>query len=387
MYKSRKFLLFMVVLLTLSLVVVGCGGNNNNDNDNNNNNNNADVEEIKIGNVGPLTGDYASYGVSVRQGIEIAIEEVNAAGGINGAQIVLIAEDTKGDTTEAANATSKLVERDNVSVIVGAVLSGETFAGAPIANDAGVTMISPASTATGIPQEGEYIFRNTLADEVQAAQLAEYANQELDITQFAIMYANNDYGVALKDAFEVTANNLGDVVAVESYMDGDTDYSALLTKIAQENPEALFIGGYYTEAAMIAQQAKQQGLDVQILGADGFYAPELISLGGDDVEGAIFTAAFYDGDTSDAVVSFVSKYNEKFNANPDMFAAQAYDAARIVLEAIKTAGADRAGIRDALAAIQNFPGITGVTSFDDDGDVIKEVLILTVEDGRFNRIR
>ncbi|MCW3490119.1 ABC transporter substrate-binding protein [Dethiobacter alkaliphilus] len=320
MLKGRKFVLFVAVLLTLALVVVGCGDNGNNNADPDNNNN-GDAEEIRIGTVGPLTGGAASYGVSVRRGVEIAINEANEAGGINGAQIRLIAEDTGGDNTEAANATSKLVEQDDVSVIIGAVLSSETFAGAPIANDAGVTMISPASTATGIPQEGEYIFRNTLADEVQAAQLAEYASDELGASRFAVMFTNNDYGVALRDAFVATAEGLGEVVAVESFMDGDSDFSAALTSIAQGNPEALFIGGYYEEAARIAQQAQEQGLDVQILGADGFYSPVLVNLGGDAVEGAIFTAAFYDGDTADAVVNFVSKFEEEFGETPDMFAA------------------------------------------------------------------
>lgn len=383
MFSNRKFVLFAAVMLSLLLVFAGCGGNGETENGAVDDGN-GDVEEVVIGTVGPLTGGAASYGVSVRQGVEIAVNEFNAEGGV---QIKLISEDAKGDPTEAANAISKLIEQDRVAAIIGAVLSSETLAGTAIANDAGVTMISPSSTATGIPQEGEYIFRNCLSDDVQAAQLAEYAYEELGISKFAVMYTNNDYGQALQKAFIETAEGLGEVLEVQTFMDKDTDFSAALTSIRQKNPEAIFVAGYYEEAAKIAQQAREQGIDAQILGADGFYSPDLLSLGGDAVEGAIFTAGFYDGDTTAEVVNFVTKYEEAFGARPDMFAAQAYDAANIVLKAIRTAGGDRAGIRDAIAATQNYPGITGNTSFDEDGDVLKDILILQVEGGVFTRIR
>ncbi|MDK2927824.1 MAG: branched-chain amino acid transport system substrate-binding protein [Bacillota bacterium] len=343
---------------------------------------------IKIGTVGPLSGNAATYGQSTKHGVEIAVDEVNKAGGISGAQVELVPEDSRGDQTEAANATRKLVEQDKVVAIVGAVLSSETLSGGPIANDAKVPMISSSSTAPGIPDIGPYIFRNCISDNVQAAQLAEYAVQELKVKRFAVMFTNNDYGMALRDGFTAKAKELGEVVAVEAYTDGDANFSAQLTKIKAQNPDALYIGGYYTEAAKIAQQAKEMGLKVQLLGADGFYSSKLTELGGDAVEGAVFTAGFYSGDTSPAVQNFVAAYKAKFNEEPDMFAAQAYDAAKIVLEAIKKAGStDTTKIQAALAATRDFPGITGTTSFTANGDAEKDIVILKVEQGKFVRVR
>jgi Receptor family ligand binding region. len=208
------------------------------------------------------------------------------------------------------------------------------------------------------------------------------------LKRFAVMYTNNDYGLALKNAFTDTAKTLGEVVGVEAYMDGDNDFRAQLSKLKQQNPDALYIGGYYTEAAKIAQQAKQQGLDnVVLLGGDGFYSPQLVELGGDAVEGAVFTAGFFSGDPAEPVQKFVSAYKAKFNAEPDMFAAQAYDAANIVLNALKKAGPDSKAIREEMAATKDFPGITGVTSFDEQGDAVKQVLILKVVDGKFTKLR
>ena len=182
-----------------------------------------------------------------------------------------------GEQTEAANAASKLIERDEVVAIVGGVITAETMTAGPITNDAQVVMISSSSTAVGVPEIGDYVFRNCLSDEVQAVQLAEYAVDELGLKKFAIMYTQNDYGVSLKDAFEEKARELAEVTGIETYNDGDVDFRAQLTKLKGQNPDALYIAGYYTEAAKIAQQAKDQDLNVQFLGADGFYSPVLLN--------------------------------------------------------------------------------------------------------------
>jgi branched-chain amino acid transport system substrate-binding protein len=342
---------------------------------------------VKIGTVGPLTGGAATYGISVRNGVEIAVKEANDNNEIPDVVLELVSEDSEGDWSKAANAFSKLLDQDKVNVIVGAVLSSETEAGGPIVMNAKIPTISPSSTATGLTVGNPYLFRNCLSDEVQASQLAEYAVTELGLEKFAILYTNNDYGVALKNAFEETASSLAEVVAVEAFMDNDENFKPQLTSIQQKNPDSIYIAGYYTEAAKIAQQAVEQGLEVQFLGADGFYSQVLIEIGGEAVEGAIFTAGFHSGDTSPAVQNFVSSYKQLFGEDPDMFAAQAYDAARIVIEAIKAKGTDPEQIREGLAETKDFPGITGNTSIDEEGDTIKDVLILKVEGGAFDRIR
>jgi branched-chain amino acid transport system substrate-binding protein len=376
MQKFKRFG-WVSLLLLVVLVFTGCGQEPAPQGD-----------TIKLGTVGPLSGNTATYGVSTKRGVEIAVEEINQNGGINGKTITLVSEDSKGDQAEAANATQKLVSQDKVAAIVGAVLSSETLAAAPIANDAGVPMISSSSTAPGIPDVGPFIFRNCIADEVQADQLAEYAVNELGFSKYAILYTKNDYGEALKDTFEAKLEELGKkALIIESYVDGDNDFNAQITKIANQKPEAIYIGGYYTEAAKIAQQAKQKGLDVVILGGDGFYSPKLIELGGEAIEGAVFTAGFYDKDPAENVQKFVTAFKAKFNEDPDMFAAQAYDAAMIVIEAMKQAGADSQAIQAEMAKIKDFPGITGNTSFAENGDAVKDILILKVEDGGFKRIR
>ncbi len=344
-------------------------------------------QTVVIGMLGPLSGDYATYGTSVANGVELAINEANASGNYS-YRFVLQKEDTRGDQVQALNAMNKLIELDRVTAIVGAVLSGETLTAGPIAQDAGVPMITPSATAPAVSEIGDYEFRNVITDDVQAAQMAEYAINSLGLRRFAILHANNDYGVALRRAFEagVQANG-GQVVAVESYLDGDSNFSAQLTNIARQNPEALYIGGYYTEAAKIAQQAALQGLNVRLMGADGFDSPELISLGGAAVEGALFTSGFYNATEDPLAAEFVRKYEAAYGMKPDMFAANAYDSARIILEAIQAVGPNRAAVRDWIANVQDFPGVTGVTTFADNGDAVKPLYILRVENGQFTQER
>lgn len=387
MSKYSKFLTILFIIMLTAALLSGCSQNQSEKSPDTSQPVKSE-ETIKIGTIGPLTGNIATYGLSTKNGVEIAVEEFNQNGGINGKPIKLISEDTRGEQTEAANAASKLIEQNKVVAIVGGVISSETLTAGPIANDAKVVMISSSSTAAGVPEIGDYIFRNCLSDEVQAIQLAEYAVKELGLKKFAIMFTNNDYGLSLKEAFEAKAKELAGVTAVETYNDGEKDFRAQLTKIKGTNPDALYIAGYYTEAAKIAQQAKDQGLNVQILGADGFYSPVLLELGGDAVEGAVFTAGFFTDDPSENTQNFVKVYKEKFNSEPDMFAAQAYDATMILLTALKnTDGKGGEALQQEMAKIKDFPGITGNTSFTDVGDAIKDIIILKVEDGKFTKLR
>ena len=381
--KRNMAVMVMAVLVSLAmlLAVGGCAPEEEN--------------VLKIGMVGPLSGTNANYGINVSRGVEIAVEESNASGELGDFTLKLFSEDTGGDTTAAANAFSKLIESDGVDVFVGAVLSGETATGGPIIMDAKIPAISPSSTAVDLTKDNPYLFRNCLSDEDQIKQIVEYIMEEFDLDRFAILYTNNDYGVSLKKSFEAKAGGLVDVVAVESFEDGQSDFKALLTKIQQENPDCLYIGGYYTEAAKIAQQAREMDLDIQLLGADGLCNKTLIEIGEDAVEGTLATSGFYPDDPAPAVQNFVKAYKEKYGEEPDMFAAQAYDAARIVIEAIKSQGVTlehiKKGtaselIRVGLAATKDYPGITGKTSIDEDGDTIKDVLILRVEEGTFKLV-
>ncbi|NLA11629.1 MAG: ABC transporter substrate-binding protein [Firmicutes bacterium] len=346
-----------------------------------------DENVLKIGMVGPLSGEAAAYGVNILRAAEIAVEEANASGELGDITLKIISEDTEGDWSKAANAFTKLIDVDKVSVIIGGVLSSESEAGSTIVKDAKIPTISPSSTAVDLTKDNPYLFRNCLSDEVQAVQMAEFAVEELGLGKFAVLYTTNDYGKSLRDAFENKAEELAEVVAVEAFADKDNDFKPQLTAIKEKNPDCLYIAGYYTEAAKIAQQAKDLGMDVQILGADGLCNAVLLEIGGEAVEGTYATSGFYPDDPSPAVQNFVKAYQDKHGEEPDMFAAQGYDAARIVIEAIKSKGSTSEEIREGLAATKDFPGITGKTSIDEEGDTIKDVLILKVEDGKFARAR
>lgn len=343
--------------------------------------------QVVIGTLGPLTGDYASYGVSVANGVELAINEANASGQYN-VVFRLQKEDTRGDAVESVNAINKLIELDRAAAIVGAVLSHEVLTAGPIAQDEGVPFITPSGTAPDISLIGDYEFRNVITDDVQSAQMVEYVVNELGLQRLAVLYSNNDYGLALRQGFEAGVRAAGaQLVAVESFLDGDSDYTAQLTNIAAQNPDGLYIAGYYTEAAQIAQQAQRLGMNVRFMGADGFDSPDLVALGGAAVEGALFTSGF-DSETDDpAAKAFIDKYEAAYGAKPDMFAANAYDSARIIIEVINEVGADRRAIRDGIAATENFPGVTGVTTFLENGDADKPLLIFEVQNGRFVRVR
>lgn len=343
--------------------------------------------QVVIGTLGPLTGDYASYGVSVANGVELAINEANASGQYN-VVFRLQKEDTRGDAVESVNAINKLIELDRAAAIVGAVLSHEVLTAGPIAQDEGVPFITPSGTAPDISLIGDYEFRNVITDDVQSAQMVEYVVNELGLQRLAVLYSNNDYGLALRQGFEAGVRAAGaQLVAVESFLDGDSDYTAQLTNIAAQNPDGLYIAGYYTEAAQIAQQAQRLGMNVRFMGADGFDSPDLVALGGAAVEGALFTSGF-DSETDDpAAKAFIDKYEAAYGVKPDMFAANAYDSARIIIEVINEVGADRRAIRDGIAATENFPGVTGVTTFLENGDADKPLLIFEVQNGRFVRVR
>mgnify|MGYP001167521728 CR=1 FL=1 len=378
MTKRKKMGMVTAVLLCLALVLVaGCKPAEPAESEN----------TIKVGLVGPLSGGAASYGTSVRNGAELAIDEANESGELGDYSIKFLPQDTESVGTKAGNAFSKLIDMDKVNVIIGGVLSSETMTGGSYVLEAQIPAISPSSTMVGITKDNPYLFRNCLSDELQGYQMAEYAVTELGLKKFAVLYTNNDYGVSLKDAFVEKGNELAEVVIVETYMDGDENFKPQLTNIKEKNPDTIFIAGYYTEAAKIAQQALEMGLQVQLLGADGFFAEELVTIGGDAVEGTYFTAGFFSGDPSPKLQDFIEKYKERYNTTPDMFAAHGYDAARMVIEVIKKYGAEPEQIREGLASIKDFAGVTGSITIDEEGDTIRDVLILKVEEGEFIKIR
>jgi branched-chain amino acid transport system substrate-binding protein len=351
----------------------------------------ASAKIIRIGGVACLTGAAATYGASTRNGCKLAFDEVNALGGIDigGTNYLInyIFEDDQGSPEVAANAFRKLIDQDEVYAILGSVMSSCTLAGAPIAQDAGVPVISPTSTAVQVTRTGDYIFRSCFLDPFQGAVVATFSTNDLKAKTAAVIFDNaNDYTKGLAEAFRESFEKLGGkVVAYESFTDESktVDFSAQLTKIKSANPDVVFLDAYYSAAALMAKQARGLGITVPFVGADGWDSAEFVKLGGEAVEGGHFCNHYSPEDPRPIVQNFVKKYTEIYGATPDALATLAYDAALILIDSLKRAGStDRAAIRDAIAAT-DLECVSGQITFDEYGDPLKKAAIIKVQDGKF----
>jgi branched-chain amino acid transport system substrate-binding protein len=342
---------------------------------------------IQIGFFGDLTGPTFNFGLSAKNGVLMAADEINQAGGINGRQIDIVIEDDKGSPEEAAQATGKLIDRYKVVAIIGAGASGNSLASAPKAQSARVPLIAPSSTNPAVTQAGDYIFRACFIDAFQGEVMAKFAVNTLKAKRAAIMLDfNSPYSRGLTDFFEFSFAKLGgEIVAKQSYSQGDPDYRGQLSLIKAANPDVIYIPGYYGDVAIIAKQARQLGLTVPLLGADGWDAPELWELGGDALNGSYISNHYSADDPSETIQKFVHAYRQRYgNLTPDAHAALAYDALRFLAEAIQKAGTpDGPKLRDALAETKNFAGVTGIISMDRDRNAVKPAVILKLEDLKY----
>jgi branched-chain amino acid transport system substrate-binding protein len=343
-------------------------------------------KEIKIGAILPLAGPGAKYGENLKQGIDLAVEEINNAGGIKGSTIRIVYEDEgMGRPTEAVAAARKLINVDKIPVIIGAMGSSNSLAIAPIAEENRVILFSPASSAPKLTEAGDYIFRNTVSDIFDGQQMAQFAWNTLGVKTVAILYVNNDYGVGVRDAFKKKIEAFGGkVISVDAYEQDATDFRAQLFKVKQVKPETIYLVGYQ-EMILILRQAKELGIDAQILSTVMFEDPEILAKVGDAAEGVIYTGRAYDP-TSEGkeVKEFLKAFKLKYGKEPDMhFAANGYDAVKILEIAIERGGYTSEGIKNALYKIKDFPGVSGLTTFDENGDVIKPFRMRMVKDGRF----
>lgn len=321
--------------------------------------------EIKIGVITPLTGDVASWGEMQKRATELAIEEINSAGGINGRNVSVIYEDDRADPKEGVNAFKKLAEVDKVPIVVGAPASGVTLAVAPIANQDNVVLLSSGSTATDVGKAGPYVFRIMPSDEVQSSIMADWA-WDLGYKKVAVIYVKNSWGQGLMEAFTKDFPvKGGTIVTIEAADPDASDFRTQLTKIKSLNPDAIYAPLYSKGAGLMIKQAREIGLKQQILGADVYGFPELIQAGGTAVEGVLYTTfGEYHGAEYQA---FAKKYKEKYGIDVETYATYCYDAFKIAIEAIKKIpdGKEINGlnIRDALLSISNYRGVTGLSDF------------------------
>ena len=335
-----------------------------------------DENTIKIGGIAPLSGAVAVYGVECTNGVNLAVEEINAAGGINGKKIVYIAEDDEGDPAKSVNAYKKLTTQDGIRLVIGSLTSGCTIALTSSAQAQGVVQIAPAATAEAVTDAGNFIFRTCFIDPFQGSIGGKFAAKNLNTKNAAILYdIGNDYSVGLTENFisEFTKNG-GTIVAKESYSTGDKDFNAQLTKIKAAKPDVVYLPDYYGTVALIAKQLRNQGIDTPIIGADGWDG--LTDNAGDEVLNG-FYSNHYAADSSDpAVQAFVKNFKAKYNKEPNAFAALGYDSMYLLKDAILKAGtADAKAVRDALEKI-DADYVTGHIKFDAKHNPVKSAVMI-----------
>lgn len=331
-----------------------------------------------------LTGDTANFGISSVNGIQMAKDEVNAAGGINGKQIELLVQDDRSDASEAATIVTKFVTQDQVHAILGEVASSRSIAAAPIAQNAKIPMLTPSSTNPEVTKKGDYIFRSCFIDPVQGAAIAQFAAKSLNAKRGALMVdRKNDYSTGLEKVINEVFTRLGgQIVITQSYQAQDQDFNAQITSIKGANPDVVFVPGYYGDVGLFAKQARDKGLNVPLVGGDGWDSAQLYAIGGSALNGSYFTNHYSPYDTDPKVQKFVNAYKARYGAVPDALAATAYDAAHIMFDAIKRANSlDGKAIRDALAATKDFPGVTGNVTFNENRDAVKPIIMVKIEEG------
>ncbi len=336
-------------------------------------------ESIKIGFIGPLTGDYANYGTLCKQAVQMAIEEINANGGINGVQVKLYAEDSEGDSQKALAAMEKLSSSDKVCAVIGPVLTGESFSVAERAQAEGIVIITPSASHKDITNVGDYIFRTTPSDGLQGEVSGKYWYQVLGYRKLAVLYAKNDYSQGLYESMsEAFTEDGGQIVAAETFMVGDKDFKTQLTNLKNTDAEAIYIPDYTAEMAQILEQAAQLGIDKPFLSSDGFLSEEIYDLAGQYTDGVVYTASAKI-EESDKNKVFKENYTTKWGVGPDSFASNAYDATYILASVIEKVGTNREAIKNGMKEVKDFEGVNGIINFAENGDLVAYQGIYKVE--------
>lgn len=349
----------------------------------------AKSNEIPVGEFASLTGLTASFGTASHNGVTLVMEKANAAGGVLGKKIDLITEDDQSKPGEAATAVRKLISRDHVVALLGEIASSRSLEAAPIAQQNRIPMITPGSTNVRVTQVGNYIFRVCFIDPFQGEVMAKFCLNSLHKTRVAVLTdVRQDYSVGLAASFkDYFTKHGGTIVAEQSYSSGDQDFKAQLTSIKASNPEAIFVPGYYNEVGLIARQSRELGLNVPLLGGDGWDSPTLTQIGGQAIEGDYFSNHFSTDDMSPIVQGFVKDYRARFKRDPDAMAALGYDAAGVLLDAMKRAGTTESDkLRDAIAATKNYEGVTGTITINEQRNATKSAKVLTIKDGKFHYV-
>ncbi|NLK68064.1 MAG: ABC transporter substrate-binding protein [Clostridiaceae bacterium] len=373
----KKLLSCLMICILITTMFAACSSSN--------------TDEIKIGINYELSGENATYGQGSVEGIELAIEEINAAGGINGKIIIPVKYDNQSTPSEATILANKLVSQDKVLAILGPATTGCFTSEIPVANKNKVPIATGSATGDNVTfaADGsvhEYVFRICFFDSFQGQVMANFAAENLSAKNAAIiMDSSSDYGKGLAENFVKTfTESGGNIVAQEAYVAGDTDFNAILTKIKALNSDVIYIPGYYNEAGLIIKQARNLGLNQPILGADGFDSPTLVDLAGASALNDVYFTNHYSSlDEDPMVLEFIKTFEARYGKKPDAFNALGYDLARFVADAIGRAEKlTGEAVKDALEATENFAGVTGTLSVDENHNPVKSIVVIGLKDGK-----
>lgn len=342
-------------------------------------------EEVKIGFTAALSGDFAAFGLNMRKGLDLALSDINSSGDVTYSVVAL---DDRGDPKEGVLIAQNMCDNADIDVMMGYSFSSVALAAVPIIDKCKLPVLASAVGSPELSSASPYFRRNLLTDATQGALMGEYAAKTAGYKKIYVLHQQDDYGLGIAEAFTNAATAAGaTVIGTDNYLLGTKDFKTQIAKIRREEPEAVFIGGFYTEAAKIASQSKNMGLDVALLGTDGSLNPELIQLAGGAVEGMVVYGMYDTSLKSDATDRFLEAYRAKFGQDPNAWAALAYDAAYTLNEAVKIAKAqgplDRGTLNAAFAEIKGLDGVTGPTSFDANGDRNGSIYFLKISNGKF----
>jgi len=338
--------------------------------------------EILIGSYSSNTGATATFGVFQMRGIEMAVEEINAAGGINGKKIKHINYDNKSDNDETLAVVNRLISQDKVVAIIGEATSGRSKIGAQIAQQNKIPMLTSSATNPDVTKVGNYIFRACFIDPFQGQVMAKFMIENLKFKKAAVLRdVKNDYSVGLSDVFKAELKKMGgEIVDDIAYQEGDIDFKSQLTSIKTKNPDVIFVPGYYNEVALLAKQLKEMGMKQILLGGDGWSSPKLYEIAKDAMNGHYFSNHYTTESTDPKTVQFVKNFKAKYNEDADVMAALAYDATYMMVEAIKNAKETTPdAIREGLAKIKDFKGVTGNITMNDNRDAIKSAVVVKID--------
>lgn len=382
MKRVTKLLSVLAVGAMFMSALTGCGGGSKG----------ADGDTIKVGGLLEMTGGSASFGISGKNGIDLALKKINDKGVLGGKKLSLVVADTKSEASEATNGMQKLISQDKVVAVIGPNQSSAVIASGAINNGAKVVDITPMGTNPDVTvdpktkQVKPYSFRTCFIDPFQGTVMASFASNELKVKRAAIYIDNtSDYAKGLAQFFkENFVKNGGQVVIEEAYLQKDTDFKSTLTKIKAAKPDFIYIPGYYQEVGLIVKQAREMGINVPMAGGDGWDSAKLPEIAGKAaLENTFFSSLYSPDDTSDLNKEFVAEYKKAYNTNPDVFAALAYDSTLLVAKAIEDAGsADPAKIAEAMAKIKGFKGVSGEVTFNEEHNPIKSAVIIEHKDGK-----